>query len=97
LTEDRTPTGAKLAIALEAEGAPAGMAQAAREGFYDDYRSPLPFPQSQLLADARALGLTEIVRGVLAGDFDAQPWEADAWAASADGEEALALLFSGQE
>jgi hypothetical protein len=81
-----TPTTERLALALEAAGAPAEMIQRARAGYYDDFKSPLAMPETQLLADARAAGLETIAQGVLAGEWDATKEESDEWARSPEGQ-----------
>lgn len=83
------PTTEKLARALEEAGAPAEMIKKAREGYYDDYKSPLAFPETQLYRDARDLGLDSITRGVINGDFDSTPEESAEWARSPEGRAAF--------
>lgn len=90
------PSSERLAVALEAAGAPAEMVQAAREDYYHDFKSPLPMPEMQLLQDARRLGLTSIAEGVLDGEWDATKAESDAWAASPDGQATFAQLLAGK-
>lgn len=87
------PTTERLARALEAVDAPAEMITRARAGYYDDYKSPLAMPETQLLADARAAGLETIAQGVLNGEWDATKEESDAWAASPDGQATFAELL----
>jgi hypothetical protein len=71
------------------------MVHDALGGYYDDFKSPLPFPEMQLLADAREHALPEIVEGVLNGEWDATKEESDAWAASPDGQAAFRELLGG--
>jgi hypothetical protein len=92
------PTSEKLADALaQVPGIPPAMVDRAREGFYDDYRSPLAMPQTKLIADltqakqqpecpkiSRAL-INALIRDVRQGEFDGTSEEAAAWAASPEG------------
>ncbi len=87
------PTTEKLAKALEENNAPQDMIDKARAGFYDDYKSPLAFPEMQLRADALALGLNAIAEGVVNGEWDATKEEADEWARSPDGQATFAELI----
>jgi hypothetical protein len=89
------PTTERLAEALKEAGAPPDMISKALEGYYDDYKSPLAMPETQLLIDAREHGLTSIAEGVMNGEWDATTEEADAWAASPDGQEVFRELFGG--
>jgi len=91
------PTTERLARDLEEAGAPAEMIQRAREGYYDDYKSSLAMPEVQLVADARAAGLDAIVQGVYDGRWDATKEEADAWAASPEGQETFRELLAGKK
>jgi hypothetical protein len=60
----------KLTAALREANAPADMIERARSGYYGDFTSPLPFPISQLIADARQAGLVTIARLAMDGEFD---------------------------
>ena len=80
------PTTERLAQALEQSGAPASMIEAARAGYYDDFKSPLAMPEMQLLHDARAAGLESIAQGVMRGEWDATKEESDDWARSPEGQ-----------
>lgn len=88
-------TAAKLTAALIAAGAPDDMVSAARMGYYDDYRSPLTAPITQLVADANRYGLDTIAERAREGDFDGTTEEADAWAKSPEGQEAFRDLLGG--
>jgi hypothetical protein len=87
------PTTEKLAKALEMAKAPAWMIKKAREGYYDDYKSPLAFPEMQLHHDAHVAGLDEIKAAVEAGEFDSTKEESDEWARSPEGQAAFAELI----
>jgi len=87
------PTTERLALALIKAGAPPLMIERARAGQYDDYKSPLAMPLTQLVMDARAAGLEDIAQRTIAGEFDATKEEADAWAASPDGQAAFNELL----
>ena len=88
------PTSEKLAEALIHSSAPQEMIKRAREGYYDDYRSPLPDPIRTLVNDARKYHLNNIALRAINGEFDAQKWEAKAWAKSKEGQEIFKQLLS---
>lgn len=81
-------TADRLASVLEASGL-TRMAERAREGFYDDYRSPVAFPQMTLVRDLRQARQRELADRAQAGEWDATPEEAMAWARSPEGQDAL--------
>lgn len=89
-------TAAYLADNLAAAGAPQGLVTQARSGYYHDYRSPLAFPIMQLVHDLQAVGLYELAERAKRGDFDATREEADAWAASEDGQATFRDLLGGR-
>jgi len=76
---DPIPTTERLAKALEEAGAPADMIANARKGYYDDYKSELALPCIQLVADLQALGLDDLRRRAMDGEFDGTPEESAAW------------------
>jgi hypothetical protein len=86
------PTTEKLAKALEEVNAPVWMIEKARQGYYDDYKSPLAFPEMQLHQDAHVAGLESIKASVEAGEFDSTKEESDEWARSPEGQAAFAEL-----
>lgn len=90
---DATPTTERLAQALEAAGAPTDMIDRARAGFYDDYKSPLALPITELVKDARANGLDAIAADAMDGRYDATKEESDAWFNSPDGQAAFRDLL----
>ena len=67
------PTTEKLAIALESLNDPAlePLIVRAREGYYDDFKSPLATPQVQLAKDITLLAHPGFVDRIIAGEFDA--------------------------
>ena len=79
----------RLVRALKAAHAPQVMIDRAASGYYDDFMSPIATPIMQLVHDARALGLHRIAQRAINGDFDAERWEAIAWAKTPEGEETL--------
>jgi hypothetical protein len=83
--EKRKPTTEKLAEALSLAGAPKWMIDNANHGLYDDYKSSIATPIYTLVFDAESMGLREIAQRARDGEFDAQTWEADEWATSAEG------------
>ena len=93
MSDDVIPTTERLALALEAAGAPIAMIERARAGYYNDYKSPLAMPETQLLADARAAGLETIAQGVFEGRWDATKEESDAWMANPEGQATFAELL----
>lgn len=88
------PTTERLARALEEAGAPAVMIERARQGYYDDFKSPLAFPEMQLRADALAAGLESIAEGVVNDEWDATKEESDEWARSPEGQAAFQELVN---
>lgn len=87
----------KLARALEEAGDPklAKMIERARDGFYSDYESPLALPELTLVRDLAAAGHPDLARRAQAGEFDGTKEEADAWAASEEGQAAFRELING--
>ena len=75
------PTTERLAEALEELGDPRldEMIKRARQGFYDDYKSPYPFPLLKLKLELQSAGYTWMVNRVIAGEFDATYEEAREW------------------
>ena len=89
----RKPTTERLAEALSLAGAPKWMIDNANAGYYDDYKSPVAAPIMTLVFDAEGIGLMDIANRAKAGEFDAQTWEAEEWAKSADGQATFAEFF----
>ena len=85
--EKRIPTTERLAVVLETAGAPLDMIQAARNGHYDDYKSDVALPQHELIIDLHKAHLDDLIPRVTDGEFSAEKWEADEWAASEEGQE----------
>lgn len=93
-----------LATELDALGL-TDMAKKAREFYYHDFKSPLDFPELQLLRDLADAGKstgdnTELRDKILAlrerhkaGEFDATTDESDEWAKSPEGQEAFSRLM----
>jgi hypothetical protein len=74
----------------------AKMAEAAARGYYHDYLSPLPFPELQLASDLEKAGTSQALAlrdRHLDGEFDARTEESEEWAASAEGQDAMARLI----
>lgn len=84
-----------LARTLEEQGAPDWMVSLARDGHYDDFKSPLVAPEHQLLEDARANDLPVIAEGVLNGVFDSTKEESEAWGRSPEGQAVFNELLGG--
>ena len=88
----------KLAKELELINEPE-LAAKAREGYYDDYLSPLDTPQLQLLQDLYKTGHGAAIKfreRVKEGEFDGTKEEADAWAASPEGQAVFGKLAKGK-
>lgn len=64
---------------LEAAHAPAFMIRKARDGQYNDYHSDSAHPIIDLLHDAAAANLKDIVVAARAGKYDGTRAESDAW------------------
>lgn len=77
--------------------APEWMVSYARDGHYDDFKSPLAMPEHQLHADARENGLPQIAAWVERGVFDSTRDESTAWAQSPDGQATFRELTSGSK
>ncbi len=76
------------------------MIRKAREGYYDDYESPLATPCIQLVIDFRTMGYEGMAQKAMDGRWDATKDEAEAWAnKQTDPEilEALQLLVGSDE
>lgn len=94
--QQRIPTKEKLAAALREANAPLDMISRAEAFYYDDFKGPCAFPIRQLVDDARAANLPTIAMDAIDGKFDAQDWEADAWAKSDEGRETFKQFLKGQ-
>lgn len=88
---------ARLVDALTKEHAPQDLIDRARSGAFHDYDSPSAFPISDLIQAARAVGLDRIVSAAMNGAFDATAAEAEAWAASDEGQAAFRELIEGSD
>lgn len=71
-------TTERLAEVLTAHGLPE-MAKKAREGYYDDFRSPLATPIIQLVRDLQAAKQHALAQRAVNGEFDATLEEAEEW------------------
>lgn len=74
----KLPTCQRLANALEGAGL-LDMAAKARTGYYDDYRSPLATPISQLVVDLLNVKHEALAARAANGEFDGTREEAEAW------------------
>ena len=92
-----------LAAALKELGLEA-MSIKAADGFYHDFLSPLPFPETQLVEDLHSaaqnrpnkMAIMDLRDRVMDGDFDASVEESEEWAGSAEGQETFGKLIRGQ-
>lgn len=66
------------------------MSARAEAGYYHDFESPLAAPCMQLAHDLRVIGAEDVLARHMNGEFDATKEESDAWAASPEGQEAMA-------
>jgi hypothetical protein len=55
------------------------MEKKARDGYYDDYDSPLSMPIHQLVNDLNARGALDLAQRAMNGAFDATKEEAEEW------------------
>jgi hypothetical protein len=78
-------TARKLARILGKAGCPPEMVRRAREGYYDDFRSELTYPITQLFKDLIEAGQPELADRAKQGEFDGTREEAQAWAKSPEG------------
>lgn len=56
-----------------------GMIDKAKEGYYSDYDSPIATPCIQLVMDLRSLGIEDVAKRAIEGEFDATKEESDEW------------------
>lgn len=91
----------KLAAELRKVGLKAGIANAkkyetfakrAETGEFDDFADTYDCPITQLHNELVAAGLTQFAKRVRDGEFDATKEESDEWAASPEGQAAIAQL-----
>jgi len=85
----------RLLEALEMEAdqgksIPLEIIRKAQTHYYHDYLSPIAMNMIALYHDARAAGLEIVASGAVSGLFDATKEEADAWAASPEGQATFA-------
>ncbi len=85
----------RLADAIEAASGSKWLQHRARDGWYDDFRSPDPMPISTLVRDLRKAGLHDLARRAMDGEFDATSAESKAWGESAEGRQVFAELVGG--
>ncbi len=78
---DQLPTTERLARALEAADDPvlAHMIVRARAGYYDDYKSTIAWPISELIHDLEQAGHPELAQRARDGEFDGTRQEAEEW------------------
>lgn len=90
MTED-IPTKEKLARALEELGDRKlkHVIKRAREGYYDDFESPLVFPSTELFNEMMSRGYIEFTSRITIGEFDSTAKESENWSNSLDGMEAM--------
>jgi hypothetical protein len=75
------------------------MANAAANGYYDDFLSPLDMPTTQLIKDlsliahGNLVAIQALLVRVVHGEFEATQEESDAWAMSPEGQETFRKLL----
>jgi hypothetical protein len=91
MSTNQISTSERLARALEVLGDSqlTGLVEKARAGFYDEFKSPLPYPQMTLISELSKLGQFGMIKRVADGEFEATMEEAQAWADSPEGQAAL--------
>lgn len=82
-------TKERLADALRAEGLNE-LAARALTGEFDDYESPRATPLVDLYVELQKRGFVALADRVKNGDFDGTKEEAEAWAASPEGQKVFA-------
>lgn len=55
------------------------MAAKAKQGYYDDFRSPLATPIAQLVVDLYEVKRADLAERAMAGEWDGTREEAEAW------------------
>ena len=74
------PTSTETLLAdLHAAHAPPWMLRKAAAGDYNDYLSSSPYPTHDLVCEACAANLPDIMRQAMAGKYDGTPAELAAW------------------
>lgn len=72
---EKIPASEKLAKAMALAGCPRKTIGRALHGYYDDFKSILPFPRIKLVQDLAAF--PELQERAKNGEFDAEKWEAE--------------------
>jgi hypothetical protein len=103
------PTTARLAKALAAiPGMPESMVSRARNGYYDDYKSELAFPVTQLYCDLRGVAarpatphdsrplIAKLMEDVRNSEYDGTKEEAEQWRKSPEGQETFRQFLEGK-
>ena len=71
----------RLVRDLKLFNAPGKMVEYARNGFYDDYESPIATPIIQLVKDCLDNGINEVADKAKNGDYDGTLEEGNEWMA----------------
>lgn len=85
-----TPSTDKLVSALQQAQAPTDLINDAKAQQFHDFLSPSALPMSNLVNRLTGANLLDLARMAMAGEFDANKEEADAWGASDEGQATLA-------
>lgn len=86
------PSTDRLVAALKESGAPADLVLRAVGGAFHDYKSDSATPIVDLMRECERRGLYKVARLARDGAFDADQAEADEWARSPDGQQAMRSL-----
>jgi hypothetical protein len=110
IPEPVNETSGRLAEAMsQIKGIPPSWIEAARNGYWHDYVSPLNFPAMALVEHLQILAsqpttspesakqIMELMRQVVNGEFDGTKEEADAWFKSPEGRKAMNDLMHGKK
>lgn len=73
------PTSEKLARAMAEAGCSSEMIQKARDNYYDDYKSAIATPQTQLVRDLTQAGQNALARRAMNDEFAGTQAEGNAW------------------
>jgi len=69
----------RLVKDLKMFGAPEQMIEYARNGFYDDFETPIATPILRLIQDCLENGINEVAQRAKDGEYDASPEESKRW------------------
>ena len=91
-TKERLARDIEALAKVKGDEALGAMARRAREGYYDDFDSPLGTPCIQLVQDFRSLGYEGMAHKAMDGKWDSTKEESEAWATRQTDPEIVAAL-----